>query len=808
MAHVLLTSPLRLSYSHPFSRERKGHVQPITYSHPYRFSGKRKKIIAFSKNYPVKTCSSYPITFISSEKPRLESNSFDRFKIDVGKWISKHVTLYEGDSSFLEGPTDRTIAILKKAEEFIRIEKDSGGVLDIDNRKPSNITSYGPGYIDRVNEIILGFQTDKPLKRAIKPRCGAKVVKEALEANGNKMHDQTEWMYTRVRKTHNQAVTDCYTREMVRAKRNHILSGLPDFYGRGRLVGDYRRVALYGVDQLIIDKQYDLDNVLTKNMTEEIIRLREEVTEQMRALIELKMMAKQYDFDISEGAKTSKEAVQWLYFAYLASVKQQDGASMPLGRIDAFLDIFIEKDLQEGIITERDAQEMIDDFVIKLMMVRHLRTPEYENVFSEDLTNIVLTVGGTKSGKEHLITKTTYRILNTLNNLKWYSQPCIAVLWHSRMLPDNFKAFCSKLTVDTALIKYENDVIMYPSFGPDYAISYDASAVRQGKDVQYHGGYCNIPKLLLYTINNGRDEITGNQVGPDIGTRVSADEPLNIAHILTKFDSVMEWMASLYADSLNIIHRNHDLYNYESIQMAMHDTDVRRIMAFGICGIACLSDSLSAIKHAQVYPVFDDRGLVVDFDVRGKFPLYGTGNDSVDEIARWIVNVFYDKISSRYLYRDSIPFLSASSADYAYGQMTGKTPDGRDKGKPYGSRLDYQIQADASCAYDSVKSLSKIKYASCLGGMPNTLSLVSNAIGETDADKINSITSIIDEYMDSNGHYLKINVLDKEYLEDIIDQPEKYPDFTFCVSGNYIKLTDINREKRLELALRLFHNDL
>lgn len=729
---------------------------------------------------------------------------------DVGKWIKLHYEPYDGDDTFLSPPTARTKAMVKTIAEASKQEVEAGGVLDVDPSTPSTITAFPPGYIDKENELIVGLQTDKLLKRAIKPQGGVNIVRNALEAYGYEMDPDVEREYTEVRKTQNQGIFDIYTDEMRKARKSGILTGLPDGYGRGRIIGDYRRVALYGVDALIEERKNILSNDLTfLDMTEDVMRLREEIVEHIKALEDLKAMARTYGFDISESAKCAKDAIQWTYFAYLAAVKQQDGAAMSLGRVDAFFDIYIERDMKIGFITESDAQELIDDFVLKLRVVKQLRTPEYNELFAGDPTWVTMAIGGATEDGCHMVTKTTYRILRTLRNLKSAPEPNITVLWNNKVLPENFKKFCAKVSIDTSSIQYENDALMNPVFGSDYAISCCVSAMRQGKDMQYFGARCNLPKLLLYCINDGRDEVSGVQVGPKFG-KSSEVRSLNFSEVCTKFDKAMDWLARLYANTMNVIHYAHDKYNYESLQMALHDVDVRRFMAFGVCGLSCVVDSLSAIKHAKVYPVIDHRRLATSFRVDGKFPCYGNDDDGVDDIAMWILNTFTQKLNEYLTYRESIPTLSVLTitSNTVYGRKTGSTPDGRKFGEPFAAGANAMHGREAKGALASLNTISKLNYEDCFDGISNTFTLVPSVLGKGEYEQVNNLSALIDGYMDSGGHHINVNVLFKKKLLEAIDNPDMYPNLTVRISGYAVSFVKLPRDKQMEFIARTFHETM
>mmetsp|Transcript_22230 Transcript_22230/g.48550 ORF Transcript_22230/g.48550 Transcript_22230/m.48550 type:complete len:815 (-) Transcript_22230:972-3416(-) len=729
--------------------------------------------------------------------------------IDVAKWVEENFKPYNGDSSFLAGPTERTKKLWAMVEKMIHDEVGKG-VVDVDPSLPSTITAFPAGYIDKELEKIVGLQTDAPLKRAIKPQGGINMVESALEAYGFKPDLQVRELYTKIRKTHNQGVFDAYTPEMRAARKSGILTGLPDGYGRGRIIGDYRRVALYGVDALIKAKKQDLNVNLTAVMDEETIRLREEVTEQVRALEELKQMAAAYGHDLSKPASNAQEAVQWLYYGYLGAVKEQDGAAMSLGRVDAFLDVFFESDLKSGVITEAEAQELIDDFVMKLRMVRQLRTPEYNALFAGDPTWVTAAIGGTTSQGASMVTKTSFRLLHTLYNLGPAPEPNMTILW-SNTLPDNFKRFCSQVSMDTSSIQYESDNLMRPIFGSDYSIACCVSAMRVGKDMQYFGARANLPKLLLYVINGGRDEISGEQVGPMFSPLKDAAAPLDYEEVKQKLEEGMEWLASVYGGTMNVIHFMHDKYNYERLQMALHDTYVRRLLAFGISGLSVVADSLSAIKHAKVTPVRDERGIAVDFIIEGEFPKYGNDDNRVDDMALWVASTFSNKLSKQKTYRNSIPTLSllTITSNVVYGKKTGSTPDGRKKGQPFAPGANPLHGRESSGALASLNSVAKIPYARCMDGISNTFSLVPQVLGKGDNSvRAANLASVIDGYFEQGGHHININVLNRAMLEDAMEHPDKYPNLTIRVSGYAVHFSRLTREQQMEVISRTFHDTL
>ncbi|KAG2431034.1 hypothetical protein HYH02_013466 [Chlamydomonas schloesseri] len=786
--------------------------------------------------------------------------------IDVAGFIQAHYTPYTGDGSFLARPTTRTKELWAQCEHLIHQEAEKGGVLDVDATKASTITAFPPGYIDKQREVVVGLQTDAPLRRAIKPLGGVNTVKAALESYGYKLDPQIEQIYSEVRKTHNAGVFDAYTEEMRAARRSGILTGLPDGYGRGRIIGDYRRVALYGVDALIAAKKHDLTHLLAgrpvgtrggggggggggaaggaasgdsaeavgaaESAIEERIRLREEVNEQMRALKELKEIAAAYGFDIGRPAASAAEAVQWLYFGYLAAVREQDGAAMSMGRIDAFLDTYIEADLAAGVLTEEGAQELIDQLVIKMRLVRHLRTPEYNALFAGDPTWVTCVLGGMDAeGGRPLVTKTSFRLLQTLYNLGPAPEPNLTVLW-SQQLPQPFKEFCAKVSLDTSSIQYEGDDLMRPLFGSDYAISCCVSAMRVGKDMQYFGARANLPKLLLYCLNGGRDEVTGDQVGPAFPPIKDRRGALVFEEVRDKLEAGMEWLAGLYCETMNVIHFMHDKYDYERIQMALHDTHVRRLLAFGMAGLSVVADSLSAIKYGRVTPVYDERGLMVDFkqEGAGEWPKFGNDDDRVDELAVWVAQTFYSRLAKQYTYRNAVPTLSLLTipSNVVYGKKTGNTPDGRRQGQPFAPGANPLHGREGRGALASLNSLTKLPYATCcLDGVSNTFSLVPQVLGPATnnggccataaatatataaADpRPANLASILDGYFGGGGHHINVNVLNRDTLLDAVEHPERYPNLTIRVSGYAVHFSRLTREQQLEVIARTFHDTM
>ncbi len=727
-------------------------------------------------------------------------------EVNVRDFIIKNYKEYTGDDSFLEGPTEATKKLWEQVLELSKQEREKGGVLDMDTKIVSTITSHGPGYLNKDLEKVVGFQTDKPFKRSLQPFGGIRMAKQSLEAYGYELDKDVEKIFTEYRKTHNQGVFDAYTKEMRTARSVGIITGLPDAYGRGRIIGDYRRAALYGVDFLIEQKKKDLDNTSTV-MTEDVIRLREELTEQIRALEELKEMAKMYGYDISRPAANAREAFQWLYFAYLAAIKQQNGAAMSLGRVSTFLDIYIERDLQNGTLTEKEAQELVDHFVMKLRLVKFARTPEYNELFSGDPTWVTEAIAGMANDGRSLVTKNSFRFLHTLINLGPAPEPNLTVLWSSR-LPENFKKFCAKVSIKTSSIQYENDDIMRPIYGDDYGIACCVSAMEIGKQMQFFGARANLAKALLYAINGNVDEIKKVQVGPPHAPITS--EVLDFDEVMEKFDRTMDWLAGLYINTLNIIHYMHDKYCYESIEMALHDTNILRTMATGIAGLSVVADSLSAIKYAKVKPIRDENGIAVDFEVEGDFPKYGNNDERVDSIAVDVVKRFMTKLKKHKTYRDSVHTLSilTITSNVVYGKKTGNTPDGRRLGEPLAPGANPMHGRDTKGALASLSSVAKIPYKYAMDGISNTFTIVPAALGKDDDSRINNLVSMLDGYVTKEGHHLNVNVLNRDTLLDAMEHPEKYPQLTIRVSGyavNFIKLT---REQQLDVINRTFHQSM
>ena len=727
-------------------------------------------------------------------------------EIDVRNFIQKNYTAYTGDDSFLEGVTEKTEKLWTKCHDLI-VEEMKKGILDVETNVISGIDNFAPGYIDKENEVIFGLQTDAPLKRIVNLYGGMKMAKSALEQYGYELNPEVEKNFTAYRKTHNEGVFDAYPKRTKIARHAGLLTGLPDAYGRGRVIGDYRRVSLYGVDFLMADKERELDE-LDGSMTDERIRLREELRMQIRALEEMKSMAMKYDVDISKPAANAKEAVQFLYMAYLAGVKENNGAAISLGRTSTFLDIYIERDLKNGVITEKEAQELIDQFIIKLRLVRHLRTPEYNELFGGDPTWVTEAIGGMGINGEPLVTKNSFRYLHTLTNLGTAPEPNMTVLW-SRDLPAAFKAYCTKMSIDTDSIQYENDDVMRPIYGDDYAISCCVSAMRVGKQMQFFGARANIAKSLLLALNGGVDELQKVQVVPDI--EPIQDEVLDFDTVWERYKKVLDYVAELYVDTINIIHYMHDKYAYEASQMALHDANIERLTAFGIAGISVAADSLSAIKYAKVTPVRDENGVTVDFKVEGDFPKYGNDMDDVDDIAVDIVTYFSNALKKHPIYRNAKHTLSALTitSNVMYGKKTGTTPDGRKHGEPLAPGANPMHGRDENGALASLNSVAKIPYRNvCQDGVSNTFSIVPDALGKTKEQRIDNLVHILDGYFKQGAHHLNVNVMNREVLMDAMEHPEQYPTLTIRVSGYAVNFNRLSKDQQLEVIKRTFHQGI
>ena len=728
-------------------------------------------------------------------------------EINVRDFIQENYTLYEGDDSFLAGPTEATKALWAQVMDLNKQEREAGGVLDLDTKVVSTITSHGPGYLNKDLETVVGFQTEKPFKRSLQPFGGIRMSEQSAEAYGFKIDEEISRIFRDWRKTHNQGVFDAYTPEMRAARRSGVITGLPDAYGRGRIIGDYRRVALYGVDRLIAEKQKDFANIGDGTMTDDVIRLREEVSEQYRALLELKELGNIYGFDISKPASNAREAFQWLYLGYLAAIKEQNGAAMSLGRTSTFLDIYVQRDLENGTLTEEQAQELVDHFVMKLRLVKFARTPEYNALFSGDPTWVTESIAGVGEDGRPLVTKNSFRFLHTLVNLGPAPEPNLTVLWSTR-LPENFKLFAAKTSIKTSAIQYENDDVMRPEWGDDYGIACCVSAMRIGKQMQFFGARANLAKTLLYAINGGIDEKSKAQVGPKYQPITS--EYLDYDEVMEKYNDMMEWICGLYLNTLNIIHCMHDKYSYERIEMALHDTEILRTMATGIAGFSVAVDSLSAIKYAKVKTIRDEDGVVVDYEVEGDFPKYGNNDDRADEIAVWLLKEFMTKVKKHKTYRNAKHTTSilTITSNVVYGKKTGNTPDGRRAGEPFAPGANPMHGRDTHGALASLSSVAKVPYKYALDGISNTFSIIPKALGrELDVQEEN-LVSMLDGYASKGGHHLNINVFNRDTLLDAMEHPEEYPQLTIRVSGyavNFIKLT---REQQLDVINRTMHESM
>lgn len=726
-------------------------------------------------------------------------------KTDVRDFIVNNYTPYDGDTSFLTESSIKTRKLWSKCKKLLRDEYLKGGVLGVDTRTVSGITSHAPGYIDEDFEVIKGLQTDKPLKRAVMPYGGIRMAKQACNEYSCKLSDRIEDIFNNYRKTHNDGVFSVYTNEMKNARRSGVITGLPDAYGRGRIIGDYRRVALYGVDFLKEEKLQDFLKLQALDMCDDTIRLREEVHEQLRALDELVEMAAGYGFDVGKPASNALEAVQWTYLAFLGSIKETNGAANSLGRVSTFLDIYVERDLKKGILTEIEAQELIDQLVIKLRMVRHLRTPEYDELFAGDPVWITEAIGGMCEDGRHMVTKTSYRFLQTLFNLGPAPEPNLTVLWSDK-LPQAFKTYCAKVSMVTSAIQYENDDLMRPAYTDDYSISCCVSAMRTGRDMQFFGARCNLPKLLLLALNGGQDEITGEQVGPV--SEPYPDEYLDYRKVLSSFKRCQKWLTGLYVNTMNAIHYMHDKYAYERLMMALHDTDVERLMAFGIAGLSVLADSLSAIKYTYVRAIRDERGLITDFEIKGDYPQFGNDDDRVDNIAVEIVRGFYNDLKKHEAYRNARHTLSilTITSNVVYGKKTGSTPDGRKKGEPFAPGANPMHGRDLMGALAALNSVAKIPYDYCRDGVSLTLTLVPKALGRDAAARMSNLAALLDGYFAQGGHHININVLERVVLEKAMEDPYNFPQLTIRVSGYAVNFIRLNRGQQEEVIARTFHN--
>ncbi|MFY9140477.1 MAG: formate C-acetyltransferase [Thermacetogeniaceae bacterium] len=729
-----------------------------------------------------------------------------RERIDVRDFILSNVKPYHGDSSFLAGPTERTRRLWEKCRELLLEEHKRGGVYKIDPDTVQTITAFPPGYIDRDLEIIVGLQTDEPLKRAVNPFGGIRMADNACRQYGEELNPQVKEIFTKYRVTHNDGVFMVYTREMRRLRHYGIITGLPDAYGRGRIIGDYRRVPLYGVDRLIEAKEADLNSPrLMKIDNEEIVRLREEVRQQINALHELKKMAESYGFDISRPAMDAREAVQWLYFAYLAAVKQQNGAAMSLGRVSTFLDIYLERDIEEGVLSEEGAQELVDDFVIKLRLVRHLRTKEYDELFAGDPNWITEAVGGMVSDGRTLVSRTSFRFLHTLENLGPAPEPNMTVLW-SQNLPQGFKEYCARLSIETCSLQYENDDLMEPIFGDDYGIACCTSAMRLGEQMQFFGARCNLPKCLLLTLNGGREEASGERIAPNVYQ--AGPGPLNFDEVWPAFQKMVGWLAEKYVTTMNVIHYMHDKYAYESLQMALHDTFVGRLMAFGMAGLSVVADSLSAIKYAEVEPVFNETGLITDFRINGDFPMFGNNDDRVDSIAVDLVRLFDHELKKHPAYRGAYHTHSilTITSNVMYGKKTASTPDGRKGGAPFAPGANPMHGRDKKGALAAMASVAKLPYRNALDGISYTFSITPNGLGPDQESRIRNIIALLDGYFLRGGHHINVNVFDRDLLINAMHQPEKYPQLTIRVSGYAVNFVKLTREQQEEVIERTIHS--
>lgn len=725
-------------------------------------------------------------------------------KIDVRDFIQSNYTPYYKDESFLTGKTEKTTRVWNKCEELLK-EELKKKVLDIDVDNMSGINSFNPGYIDKENEVIFGLQTDKPLKRMVNPYGGIRMVYQELDSYGYKLNPEVDKYFNEFRKTHNQGVFDAYTNEIRKARHVGLLTGLPDAYGRGRIIGDYRRIALYGIDYLMEQKKYEWDNTYLGEMNENLIRTREEISMQYCALEEIKKMALRYGYDISKPATNSFEAVQWTYFGYLAAVKENNGAAMSLGRVDAFLDIYFERDLKEGTITESEIQELIDQFVIKLRLVRHLRTPEYDELFSGDPTWVTCSLGGISEDGKNMVTKTSYRILHTLENLDPAPEPNMTVLW-SLNLPEPWKKYCAKISINTDAVQYESDDLMRPIYGDDYAIACCVSAMRLGKDMQFFGARCNLAKSLLYSINGGIDEVKGDLVIE--GIEKNEDEVLDYEKVKNNYFKVIEKVAKIYSDAMNIIHYMHDKYAYEAGQMALHDTDVHRYMAYGVAGLSVACDSLSAIKYAKVRPARNENGITIGFEIEGDYPKYGNDDDRVDDIAKQILKKMHDELEKHKTYRDAEVTLSVLTitSNVVYGSKTGATPDGRLAGIPFAPGANPMHGRDMNGAIASLNSVAKLDYKNCCkDGISNTFSIIPSVLGENLEAQIENLVGLMDGYFEKGAHHLNVNVLTRETLIDAMENPDKYPLLTIRVSGYSVRFNRLTRKQQEEVISRTFH---
>lgn len=723
--------------------------------------------------------------------------------IDVRAFIQDNYTFYDGDEKFLSGPTQRTVKLLKKFEELLRQEQEKGGVLDVDTEHVSSLTNYRPAYLDKDLELIVGFQTEKPLTRGVNPFGGIRMARSACEAYGYKLSDKVEQEFL-YRTTHNDGVYRVYSDEMRKARKCGVITGLPDAYGRGRIIGDYRRVALYGIDRLIEEKKRDKAEIAMGVMNTDTIRQSEELFQQIAFLQKLKEMAAMYGYDISEPAADAKEAVQWLYFGYLGAIKEQNGAAMSLGRVSTFLDIYFARDLQKGLLDESGVQELVDDFVMKLRAARHLRTVEYNELFGGDPMWITESIGGIGENGKPLVTKSSFRFLHTLYNLGSAPEPNLTVLW-SEKLPEAFKQYCARVSIETDAIQYENDDVMRPVYGDDYAIACCVSAMKVGKQMQFFGARCNLPKLLLLALNGGRDQMTGIQLGPQM--EPYAGDILDFEAVCGRWQIYLEWLCKLYVNTMNVIHYMHDKYAYEKTQMALHDTDVERFMAFGVAGLSVLTDSLSAIRYAQVQVVRDDKGLIESFQTTGDFPKYGNDDDRVDQIGKRVLEEVYAQLKRNPTYRGAIHTLSVLTitSNVVYGKKTGATPDGRKKGQPFAPGANPMHNREHNGALASLNSVAKMPYDACRDGISNTFSITPATLGKDLKQQEENLVGILDGYFAQNAHHINVNVLNKEKLMDAYENPQKYPNLTIRVSGYAVHFHRLSKEQQREVISRTFH---
>ena len=724
-------------------------------------------------------------------------------EINVRDFIQQNYIEYKGDEQFLSGATERTNQLMKKVQGLFALERQFGGVLDIDTATVSSLKSYSPGYIDKANEIIVGLQTNRPLKRGVNPFGGMRMVRQACEAYGYKLSSKVEEEFT-YRTTHNDGVFRAYTDEMRLARRCHVITGLPDAYGRGRIIGDYRRVALYGVDKLIAEKKKDKAKLAEAVFDAEQIRLDEELFQQITFLGYLKDMAAMYGFDISQPAKDAREAIQWTYFAYLGAIKEQNGAAMSLGRVSTFFDIYIERDIKAGILTEEGAQELMDDFVIKLRMARHLRTPEYNELFGGDPMWITEAVGGMGEDGRTLVTKNSFRMLHTLYTLGSSPEPNLTVLW-SHQLPEAFKKFCAKVSIDTDSIQYENDDLMRPLYGDDYAIACCVSAMKVGKQMQFFGARCNLAKLLLIAINGGYDTTTNIHIGPQM--EAMQGDVLDFDEVMRRMEIYMGWLSHLYVNTMNVIHYMHDKYAYEKTQMALHDTNVGRFMAFGVAGLSVVTDSLSAIRFAKVHPVRTEDGYITEFVTEGSFPKFGNDDDRVDLMAKDLTHKMITELRKTPAYRNAVHTLSVLTitSNVMYGKNTGATPDGRKNGEPFAPGANPMHNREENGALASLNSVAKISYDDCRDGISNTFSITPAALGRDDMERKNNLVTILDGYFGQMAHHINVNVMNRETLMDAYENPEKYPNLTIRVSGYAVNFNKLSREQQREVISRTFH---